>query len=192
MKIKACVLFSIFAFLSSCITRYDRAVFDPVRDKNYAQTGVPDTHIDTNDTSGLNGIIKSTKPYDIWLHYPKAHPETAAFIESVVITKFTVTYADGTVDPGTKALKLPMRINTFVYDGPDRNSDGSINHSKNRRIEKEMIGVVSRDEPFTLQIEGRFTKYSGTTNPFKIKIKYNMQWDRRIDIVTLFDIIANI
>jgi hypothetical protein len=55
-----------------------------------------------------------------------------------------------------------------------------------------MIGVVSRDEPFTLQIEGRFTKYSGTTIPFKIKTKYNMQWDRRIDIVTLFDIIANI
>jgi hypothetical protein len=103
-----------------------------------------------------------------------------------------VTYADGTVDPGTKALKLPMRIKTFVYLGPDRNPDGSINHSKDRRIEKEMIGVVSRDEPFTLQIEGRFTKYSGTTIPFKIKTKYNMQWDRRIDIVTLFDIIANI
>jgi hypothetical protein len=109
-----------------------------------------------------------------------------------VLTKFTVTYADGTVDPGTKALKLPMRIKTFVYLGPDRNPDGSINHSKDRRIEKEMIGVVSRDEPFTLQIEGRFTKYSGTTIPFKIKTKYNMQWDRRIDIVTLFDIIANI
>lgn len=192
MKIKTCVLFPIFTLLSSCVTWYDRAEFDPVRDKYYAQKGVPDTHIDTNDTSGWNGIIKSTKPYDIWLLYPKAHPETAAYIESVVITKFTVTYADGTVDPGTKALKLPMRIKTFVYDGPDRNSDGSINHSKDRRIENEMTGVVSRDEPFTLQIEGRFTKYSGTTIPFKINIKYNMQRDRRIDIVTLFDIIANI
>jgi len=186
------VLFSIYTLLSSCITRYDRAEFDPVRDNNYARTGVPGTHIDTNDTSGWNGIIKSTKPYDIWVHYPKAHPETAAYIESVVITNFTVTYADGTVDPGTKALKLPMRIKTFVYQGSDRNPDGSINHSKDRRIEKEMIGVVSRDEPFTLQIEGRFIKYNGTSIPFTIKIKYNMKWDRRIDIITLFDIIANI
>lgn len=192
MKTKSYVLFSIFTLLSSCITRYDRAEFDPVRDKNYAQAGTPSTYINTNDTSGWNGFIKSTKPYDIWLHYPNAHPETAAYIESVVLTKFTVTYADGTVDPGTKALNLPMRIKTFVYQGPDRNADGSINHSKDRRIEKEIIGVVSRDEPFTLQIEGRFTKYSGTTIPFKIKTKYNMQWDRRIDIVTLFDIIANI
>lgn len=192
MKIKTYVLFPVFTLLSSCITRYDRAEFDPVRDRNYAQTGIPGTHIDTNETSGWNGIIRSTKPYDIWVHYPGAHPETAANIESVVFTKFTVTYADGTVDPGTKALKLPMSIKTFVYQGSDRNPDGSINHSKDRRIEKEMTGVVSRDEPFTLQIEGRFTKYSGTAMPFKIKIKYNMRWDRRIDIVTLFDIIANI
>ncbi len=186
------VLFSIYTLLSSCITRYDRAEFDPVRDKSYARTGVPNTHIDTNDTSGWNGFIKSTKPYDIWVLYPNAHPETAAHMESVVLTKFTVTYADGTVDPGTKALKLPMRIKTFVYEGSDRNPDGSINHSKDRRIEKEMIGVVSRDEPFTLQIEGRFIKYNGTSIPFTIKQKYNMKWDRRIDIITLFDIIANI
>lgn len=186
------VLFSIYTLLSSCITRYDRAEFDPVRDKSYARTGVPNTHIDTNDTSGWNGFIKSTKPYDIWVLYPNAHPETAAHMESVVLTKFTVTYADGTVDPGTKALKLPIRIKTFVYEGSDRNPDGSINHSKDRRIEKEMIGVVSRDEPFTLQIEGRFIKYNGTSIPFTIKQKYNMKWDRRIDIITLFDIIANI
>lgn len=186
------VLFSIYTLLSSCITRYDRAEFDPVRDKNYARTSVPSTHIDTNDTSGWNGFIKSTKPYDIWVLYPIAHPETAAYLESVVLTKFTVTYADGTVDPGTKALKLPMRIKTFVYQGADRNPDGSINHSQDRRIEKEMIGVISRDEPFTLQIEGRFIKYNGTSIPFTIKTKYNMKWDRRIDITTLFDIIANI
>ena len=162
--------------LPSCSTRYDRVSFNAVGGKPATRSPVPDIVIDTNEsTATWGGLIKSNKPYDIIALY---YMDKAPVVASVEFTKVTVTYADGTIDPGTAALKLPMRFNHFIYEYTDRKPDGSVVKAKPRRIEAEIPRTINRDEPFTLLIEGRFFKDDGTTIPFKIRRKYNLERDQ--------------
>jgi hypothetical protein len=162
--------------LPSCSTRYDRVSFNPVGGKPATRKPVPDIVIDTNEsTATWGGLIKSNKPYDIIALY---YMDKAPVVASVEFTKVTVTYADGTTDPGTAALKLPMRFNHFIYEYTDRKPDGSVVKAKSRRIEAEIPRTINRDEPFTLLIEGRFIKDDGTTIPFRIRRKYNLERDQ--------------
>jgi hypothetical protein len=191
MKTKTSVLYSVLLAtcipLSSCSYSYDRVVFKAVGKMPASQKTVPDISIDTNVSMGdWGGLVKSNKPYDIWaLYYMDKSPTVA----SVEFTKVAVTYADGTVDPGARALKLPMRFESFVYEGSSYNTDGSVVTSKSRRIEAELRGAITRDEPFTLLIEGRFTKENGTIIPFTIRKKYNIERDKRSE--TFVDYINN-
>jgi hypothetical protein len=181
------ILLATAILLSSCSYRYDRVVFNAVGKMSATQKAVPDIAIDTNDSMGaLGGLVKSNKPYDIFAFY---YMDNAPIVASVEFTKVTVTYADGTVDPGAKALNLPMRFKSFVYEGSSHNADGSVVTTKSSRIEAELPGAITRDEPFTLLIEGRFTKENGTTIPFTIKRKYDMERDKRTE--TLVDYVNN-
>jgi hypothetical protein len=49
---------------------------------------------------------------------------------------------------------------------------GAVVVTKSRIIQAEFPGTITRDEPFTLLIEGKFTKDDGTIIPFKIREKY--------------------
>lgn len=181
MKTKTSVLFSILLahclLLPSCSYRYDRVTFNAVGRMPATQKAIPDIAIDTNDSMGTwGGLVKSTKPYDIIALY---YMDNAPIVASVEFTQVTVTYADGTVDPGGKALKLPMRFESFVYEGSYYETDGSVVHTKSRRIKAELPGAITRDEPFTLLIEGRFKKDNGAIIPFTIRKKYDMERDKR-------------
>jgi hypothetical protein len=161
--------------------------FNPVGKLPATRKPVPDIVIDTNEsTATWGGLIKSNKPYDIIALY---YMDKAPVVASVEFTKVTVTYADGTVDPGTAALKLPMRFNHFIYEYTDRNPDGSVVKAKPRRIEAEIPRTINRDEPFTLLIEGRFIKDDGTTIPFNIRRKYNLERDQHSE--TWIDYLSN-
>lgn len=173
--------------LPSCSTRYDRVSFNPVGKLPATRKPVPDIVIDTNEsTATWGGLIKSNKPYDIIALY---YMDKAPVVASIEFTKVTVTYADGTTDPGTAALKLPMRFNHFIYEYTDRKPDGSVVKAKPRRIEAEIPRTINRDEPFTLLIEGRFIKDDGTTIPFKIRRKYNLERDQHSE--TWIDYLSN-
>lgn len=50
--------------------------------------------------------------------------------------------------------------------------------------------TISRDEPFTLQIEGGFTKDDGTIIPFTIKAKYDISRDKRTE--SRVDFVSNV
>lgn len=183
MKTKTFFPFAIFLatyiLLSSCSYRYDRVVFNAVGKTPATQKTVPSISIDTNDSMPTwGGLVKSKKPYDIWALY---YMDNAPIVASLVFTKVTVTYADGTVDPGAHALKLPMLFKSFVYEGHSYNNDGSVVTSKSRRIEAELPGAITRDEPFTLLIEGHFIKENGTIIPFTIKKKYDIARDKRTE-----------
>ena len=173
--------------LPSCSTRYDRVSFNPVGGQPATRKPVPDIVIDTNEsTATWGGLIKSNKPYDIIALY---YMDKAPVVASVEFTKVTVTYADGTTDPGTAALKLPMRFNHFIYEYTDRKPDGSVVKAKPRRIEAEIPRTINRDEPFTLLIEGRFIKDDGTPIPFRIRRKYNLERDQHSE--TWVDYLSN-
>ena len=180
MKAKAYAIPSILLataiLLPSCNVKYDMATFNAVGTMPAATTPAPKIEIDTNVTAGMmGGTVKSNKPYDIQAHYMD---DTFTFA-SAEFTKVTVTYADGTVDPGIAALKLPVRVLNRVHESPNSMDGGAIVVTKSRIIPAEFPGTISRDEPFTLLIEGNFTKDDGTLIPFKISEKYDISWDKR-------------
>jgi hypothetical protein len=164
--------------LPSCNAKYDMVTFSPVGIMPAATTPVPQITIDTNVTAGMmGGDVKSKKPYDIQAHYMD---DTFTYA-SAEFTKVTVTYADGTTDPGTTALKLPMRFHNRIYESHNSMAGGAVVVTKSRIIQAEFPGTVSRDEPFTLLIEGKFTKDKGSTIPFTIKEKYDISRDKRTE-----------
>lgn len=180
MKIKThstlSILLATALLLPSCNAKYDMVTFKAVGIMPAATTPVPDVEIDTNTTAGMmGGDVKSNKPYDIQADYMD---DTFTFA-SAEFTVVTVTYADGTNDPGAAALKLPMCFRHRIYESHNSVAGGAIVVTKSRIIQAEFPGTINRDEPFTLLIEGKFTKDDGTIIPFKITEKYDISRDKR-------------
>ena len=157
--------------LPSCNVKYDTVTFSAAGVIPPATTPVPKIEIDTNVTAGMmGGAVKSNKPYDIRAYYMD---DTFTF-SSAEFTKVTVTYADGTVDPGIAALKLPMSFTNSLHESANSMTGGVVVVNKSRIIRAEFTDTVSRDEAFTLQIEGKFTKNGGTVIPFTMREKYDI------------------
>lgn len=169
------ILLAIALVLPSCNAKYDMVTFNAAGTMPASKTPVPTVAIDTNVSAGMmGGDIKSKKPYDIHAFYT----DSTLTIASAEFTKVTVTYADGTVDPGIAALKLPKRVSHNYSEETQFVTGGTSVINKSRRIEAEFAKTVSRDEAFTLQIEGTFTKDNGTIIPFKIKEKYKVSHEK--------------
>jgi hypothetical protein len=173
---KSTILIATAFLLPSCNVRYDMVTFNAAGINPAATTPVPKIEIDTNVTAGpMGGTVKSNKPYDIQAHYLD---DTFTFA-SAEFTKVTVTYADGRVDPGIAALNLPIRVQNRVHESHNSMDGGAVVVTKSRIIPAEFPRAISRDEPFTLLIEGKFTKDDGTIIPFNIKEKYDISWEKR-------------
>lgn len=170
------ILFVAALLLPSCSYHYDRVTFDRVGRMPAGKKTIPYIAIDTNDTLGSwGGEVKSIKPYNVLALYV----DYTFRIASAEFTKVTVTYADGSVDPGIAALKLPMRVGLSVYEVRKPTSSGTEVVADSRRLEALFPGVITRDEPFSLMIEGKFIKDNGAVIPFKIKEKYHISRDKR-------------
>ena len=183
LKMKFCaapsLLLAVTFLVSSCSYHYETVSFDAVGNMPAAKTPVPKIEIDTNISVStlLGGSVKSKKPYDIRAHYMD---DTFTFA-SAEFTTVTVTYADGTVDAGVAALELPMHCQNRIHESHNSMDGGAIVVTKSRIIQAEFTGAIHRDEPFTLYIEGKFTKEDGTIIPFAIKEKYDMARDQRTE-----------
>ena len=161
--------------LPSCRVKYNMVTFDAVDVMPAATAPVPKVEIDTNVTAGmLGGEVKSKRPYNIRAYYTD---DTFTFA-SAEFTAVTVTYADGTLDPGIAALELPMRFQNRVYESPNSVAGGAVVVTKSRMIQAEFPGTISRDEAFTLLIEGKFTKDDGTIIPFTLKERYDVSREK--------------
>lgn len=173
------ILLAATFLVSSCNYNYDTVSFDAVGKMPDAKTPVPKIEIDTNMSVStlMGGSVKSKKPYDILAYYMD---DTFTFA-SAEFTTVTVTYADGTNDPGAAALKLPMRFQQTPHESHNSMDGGVVLVNKSRIIKAEFPGTIKRDEAFTLHIEGQFTKDNGTVIPFKIKEKYDISRDKRTE-----------
>ena len=173
------ILLATTLLVSSCNYQYDTVSFGAVGKMPAATTPVPKIEIDTNMSVStlMGGSVKSKKPYDIQASYLD---DTFTFA-AADFTTVTVTYADGTIDPGATALKLPMRFQNRVYESHNSMAGGAVVVTKSRIIQAEFPGTITRDEPFTLLIEGKFTKEDGTIIPFTIKEKYDISRDKRTE-----------
>jgi hypothetical protein len=74
-----------------------------------------------------------------------------------------------------------MRIQGREHESHNSMAGGAVVKTTQRIIPAEFPGTVTRDEPFTLLIEGRFTKDHGAIIPFTIKEKYDITRDRRTE-----------
>jgi hypothetical protein len=172
------ILLATALLLPSCNVKYDMVTFNAVGAMPAATTSVPKIEIDTNVTAGMmGGAVKSNRPYDIQAYYLD---DTFTFA-SAEFTAVTVTYADGTTDPGIAALKLPMRFQHRIYEAHNSMAGGVVVVTKSRIIQAEFPRAVTRDEAFTLLLEGKFTKDDGTIIPFKIKEKYDISREKRTE-----------
>jgi hypothetical protein len=172
------ILLAAALLLPSCNVKYDMVSFDAAGIMPAVKTPIPKIEIDTNVSAGMmGGDVKSNKPYDILAHYMD---DTFTFA-SAEFTAVTVTYADGTIDPGAAALKLPMSFQGRPYESHNSMAGGVVVVNKSRIIQAELPGTITRDEAFTLLIEGKLTKDDGTVIPFRIKEKYNFSRDKRTE-----------
>jgi hypothetical protein len=164
-------LLAAVCLLPSCNYHYDVVRFNPVGKIPTSKTPVPSIGIDTNMPKKMfGGSIKSKKPYDIEATYI----DSSLTIASAEFTKVTVTYADGTVDPRAFKLKLPVVIQQKYLEELQFHTNGTQTIVKARNIYTEFPKTISRDEAFTLEIEGKFTKDDGSIIPFKLKRKYDL------------------
>lgn len=173
------ILLATALLMSSCTFWHDTVSFAAVGKMPAARTPVPKIEIDTNIsvTTLFGGFVKSNKPYDVGAYYMD---DTFTF-DSAEFTNVTVTYADGTVDPGVAALKLPVRSQHTIYESYNSMGEEGVVVTKSRIIRAEFRGVLSRDEAFTLLIKGRFIKSNGSIIPFVIKERYNPSRDKRTE-----------
>ena len=179
MKTKACSTLSILLatalLLPSCNYNIDVVTFERAAVMPGTSKIRPELEIDNNLSFGLfGGKMRSKKPYDVHA----SNCDTTFTYASAVFTKVTVTYADGTVDPGIAALTLPLRVPYTPHESYNSMGDGVIAVNKSRMIFAEFPGTINRDEPFTIQIEGKFTKDNGKVNPFTIKEKYKSKREK--------------
>jgi hypothetical protein len=136
----------------------------------------PNIHIDTNvKVSGLaGGTVRSRKPYSIGIDYTD---ETFTFAAAEV-TKLTITDAGGVNDPGAAALELPLRIAARPYEAVNSVAGGRIVKTQLRVISGSVPGVITRDKPVTVVLEGRLIKEDGTGVPFAISHEYDVVADK--------------
>ena len=169
------ILLATALLLPSCNYNIDVVTFESATVMPGTSKIRPELEIDNNLSFGLfGGKMRSKKPYDIHASYL----DKTFTYASAVFTKVTVTYADGTVDPGIAALQLPLRAPYTPHESYNSMGDGVIAVHKSRMIFAEFPGTINRDEPFTIQIEGKFTKDNGKVIPFTIKEKYKIKREK--------------
>jgi hypothetical protein len=132
----------------------------------------PNVHIDTNLTvSGMwGGTVRTSKPYSIGLDYAD---ETFTFA-SAEVTRVTVTYADGTNDPGAAALALPLRFGSRATEITNSVAGGRVVKTKLRIISGKIPGAITRDLPFALRLEGKLIRDDDSSIPFAVECKYDV------------------
>ncbi|MCD8535008.1 MAG: hypothetical protein LR011_09560 [Verrucomicrobia bacterium] len=131
-----------------------------------------DTHMKMTGVFG--GTIRTRAPYSIRIDYS----DTGFLYTEAEFTKLGVTYDDGTEDPEAAARKLPIHIAARPYETINSMAGGNIVKTKLQVISGKIAGVISRDQPFTLQLEGNLIRNDGSKVPFAIHHQYDVVRDK--------------
>ena len=143
---------------------------------NHGSSGTqpaPGIWIDTNMKlrGFLGGTVKSSKPYGIAFDYT----DNTFTFKTLEFSTVRLTYDDGMVEPSVKGLALPLRISVRKYETVNSVSGGGTVKAMTHILSGKIPGIVHRDEPFTLQIMGHFTKEDGTKVAFTIDQHYEIE-----------------
>lgn len=134
---------------------------------------IPNIWIDTNlKLSSLSGgTLTSSLPCGLQIDYT----DNSFSFKDVVFTSVKITYDDGSIDPPTDAVKLPLRIAAREYESVNSVAGGRIVTSKNWIISGSIPKVVTRAAPLRLQIEGYFSKDKSNNIPFAMDQHFDLK-----------------
>ena len=143
-----------------------------------AGESIPNIWIDTNtNLSGLSGgTLTSSLPCAVKIDYT----DNSFSFNSVTITSVKITYDDSTDDPSAETVELPIHIAAREYESVNSVTGGRIVKSKNWIISGEISNLVTRAEPFRLQMEGYFTKDKDTRIPFTIDEQFGIKTENSV------------
>jgi hypothetical protein len=152
--------------------KIDTVTFKPSNPKP-AVGPAPGVWIDTNlEVSSLSGgTVKSNSPYQLAFDYT----DNDGSFQNIEFTSVTITYDDGTVETATTKLTLPLRIAARQYETVNSVSGGRVVKGTVSIISNKIPNVVTRNESFTLEMDGHFTKLDGSKVPFAIKQHFDVE-----------------
>ncbi len=117
------------------------------------------------------GSVKSSKPYGIQFDYT----DNSFSLTMLEFTSATLTYDDGEREPRVEALDLPLRTPARKYQAINSVNGGGTVTTTVRILSGQMPALITRDEPFTLHLEGQFTRDDGSRIPFTIEKHYDVE-----------------
>ena len=152
--------------------------FRPSHPPQSVGESTPHVWIDTNTKlSGLfGGTVTSSLPCAVMIDYT----DNSFTFKSAEFTSVKITYDDGAVGPATEAVKLPLRLAAREYTSVNSVAGGRIVESKTSLISGKIPEVVTRAEPFRLQLEGHFIKNDGSTLPFIIDQHFDVERENAV------------
>ncbi len=158
--------------------RIDTVRFVDTKPMTESSGPVPGIWIDTDlrISSLVGGTLKSHKPYDIAFDYT----DNSYTFKTLEFTSVSLTYDDGQAESKAASLKLPIRIPARRYESVNSVTGGRVVKTTLRLLSGRMSGIITRDEAFTLKMEGRFIKEDGSTIPFAIDQHYGIETENAI------------
>ena len=151
----------------------DTVRFVPSSPKPSTTGPAPGVWIDTNtELSSLSGgTLSSSLPYGVAIDYT----DNGLGFKHAEITSIAITYDDGSVDAAIDAVKLPLRITAREYELVNSVAGGGIEKSKASIISAKIPDVITRAEPLTLRMEGRFVKDDESSVSFTIDEHFTVE-----------------
>lgn len=139
---------------------------------------MPNVWIDANTklSSLSGGTLTSSLPCAVMIDYTD---NTHSF-KNATITAVKITYDDHTIDPSSAAVKLPLLISPREYETVNSVAGGRIVKSMTWVISGKVPNVITRAEPFRLQMEGYFTQGDDNRLPFTIDHKFDIKKENRV------------
>lgn len=139
---------------------------------------IPHIWINTNTklSSLFGGTLTSSLPCAVMIDYTD---NTQSFKDAVV-TSLEVAYDDDTIDPSLEAVKLPLHFDAREYEVVNSVAGGGIVTRKSWLISGRIPNVITRAEPFRLQMEGYFTKGDDTRLPFTIDQHFDIKTENAV------------
>lgn len=139
---------------------------------------IPNIWIDTNlKLSSLHGgTLTSSLPCAVKIDYT----DNGYAFQNAELTSLKITYDDDTVDPSTTTVKMPLRIPARTYETVNSMAGGRIVRSKAWIISGTIPNMITRAEPFRLQIEGYFTKDDGSRLPFSMNQHFELKTENSV------------
>ncbi len=108
------------------------------------------------------------------------YTENSFAFKSAVITSVKIIYDDDMIDPSTKEVNLPLRIAAREYETVNSVAGGRIVKSKAWIISGTVPNVITRAEPFRLQIDGYFAKDENNKSPFTIDQHFDIKTENAV------------